>query len=567
MRFEGLANEILLEIFEYLDVITLFRSFLQLNDRFNRIIFNEHRRLFLNFNSIKKCDFDEFCEENLSLIINQITSLHLSNDIETPNLPQILFENGYPIHRFSGLCSLSMDFIQSFQFINEITLQTRELRHLTYLNIKFNNDSYTEENFDNLVDTLWSLPSLIVCHLDMNYPYATWSTTMSAISNSIKVLSTKNITHSTFTLPVLFRHTPNLKELHLGKLEQYDELPNEMICPLVKSLTVYIQSSIELMIDLFKKFPNLTSLILSTAQLQIDGRQLEQILQTCFTNLRHFRCEISFDFSSSNDIQQIVDSFRSPYWIEQHQWFVRCDWNPNGREQVAILHTLPYPFKNFTYIDGRCSQTTSSNPLNSSSSYQTVHKLEYKDQKSLPSTCIMQFENLHHLTIKLPLKDSFWSIVPRFDNLIHVDVTLSRNLSVYQLQDLLDRATRLYSIRIYYLNNFSMASLNIRSVSVRRLEFIHELGYQTHCFYSEDYTILARSSLGMRCEVLKIVVHNQDTIIAIIRTMPNLRALSVRSRQLTPNELRELLDLNGFFSSTFLITSNPDNSIQIDIWL
>ena len=141
MRFEGLANEILLEIFEYLDVITLFRSFLQLNDRFNRIIFDEHRRLFLNFNSIKKCDFDEFCEENLSLIINQITSLHLSNDIETPNLPQILFENGYPIHRFSGLCSLSMDFILSFQFINEITLQTRELRHLTYLNIKFDNDS------------------------------------------------------------------------------------------------------------------------------------------------------------------------------------------------------------------------------------------------------------------------------------------------------------------------------------------------------------------------------------------------------------------------------------------
>jgi hypothetical protein len=84
MKFESLANEVLLDIFDYLGAIDLFRIFHPLNIRFQQLLLNHTQKYHVNFQSISRRDFDYFRRECIPSIINQITSLHFSDDFDTP---------------------------------------------------------------------------------------------------------------------------------------------------------------------------------------------------------------------------------------------------------------------------------------------------------------------------------------------------------------------------------------------------------------------------------------------------------------------------------------------------
>jgi hypothetical protein len=38
--------------------------------------------------------------------------------------------------------------------------------------------------------------------------------------------------------------------------------------------------------------------------------------------------EFFSDTKKEEQIDQILDTFRSAFWLKKHQWFVRCHWNP-----------------------------------------------------------------------------------------------------------------------------------------------------------------------------------------------------------------------------------------------
>jgi hypothetical protein len=79
MKFDQLPNEILIECFEYLNVLDIFYSFDQLNYHFHTLIRNIS--LNLNLHHMNKSLFDKFCHKMLlnPQIKNQIISLQLSN--------------------------------------------------------------------------------------------------------------------------------------------------------------------------------------------------------------------------------------------------------------------------------------------------------------------------------------------------------------------------------------------------------------------------------------------------------------------------------------------------------
>ncbi|CAF4135881.1 unnamed protein product, partial [Adineta steineri] len=105
MHFESLANELLLDIFEFFDGIDLFRAFYGLNTRFNNLLSTLFHHYRFDFRSISKHDFNFICHHCLPLIIERITSLKLSNDDETPNLPNFLFSYGFTLDKFIRLQS------------------------------------------------------------------------------------------------------------------------------------------------------------------------------------------------------------------------------------------------------------------------------------------------------------------------------------------------------------------------------------------------------------------------------------------------------------------------------
>ena len=113
MSFELLANELLLDIFEYLPAIQLLRAFHRLNIRFDNLIFTHFRKYRLDFRSASKEDFDIICQVNLPLITDQIVSLGLSDDDEIPQQIYLFRSYGWDLNQFPRLRSLSLEHIRS----------------------------------------------------------------------------------------------------------------------------------------------------------------------------------------------------------------------------------------------------------------------------------------------------------------------------------------------------------------------------------------------------------------------------------------------------------------------
>lgn len=61
IQFESLPNETLLDFFEYLDIIRLFRAFHGLKARFDTLLYKLYQAYHLDFQCISKQDFDIIC--------------------------------------------------------------------------------------------------------------------------------------------------------------------------------------------------------------------------------------------------------------------------------------------------------------------------------------------------------------------------------------------------------------------------------------------------------------------------------------------------------------------------
>jgi len=160
MKLECLPNEILLDTFEYLHAIHILRAFYGLNSRLNKLLNTSFKSYYLDFRSVSKCNFNIICQQHLPSIINKIISLHLADDDETPNLPEIFLSYNFTLDRFTHLQALSLYSIQSLDLLNQILLQSHQVKYLKLIQCFYNNIEY------QLINNIWSLPKLTDCHID-----------------------------------------------------------------------------------------------------------------------------------------------------------------------------------------------------------------------------------------------------------------------------------------------------------------------------------------------------------------------------------------------------------------
>ena len=134
MKLESLANELLLDLFEYFDTIILFRIFFGLNLRFNNLLLTYFHRYYLDLRSISKHDFDIACQQYLPSIINQVISLHISDE-ELPDLSKIFLSHEFILNRFNHLQSVSFYNIYSSDTLKQLICYCHYLPHLMQLNM------------------------------------------------------------------------------------------------------------------------------------------------------------------------------------------------------------------------------------------------------------------------------------------------------------------------------------------------------------------------------------------------------------------------------------------------
>ncbi|CAF3677555.1 unnamed protein product [Rotaria sp. Silwood1] len=537
MNLESLANEILLDLLEYLDAVNLFRAFHGLNARFDQLIFIKLQRYYLDFRSIALRDFDIFHQEYLPLINDRIITFHLSDDIETPNMSQHFLLHNYIIKQFIHLKLLFIDYIYSFDVLNKLILQCRELSYLTHLYISINTYQDPAENFHDFINNIWSLPNLTHCHLDIIHPYAIQLIQMSVISQSINYLSIQNINYDLHSLSHLLLHTTYLQRLHIYGISQYDDYQPQTMFPSIISFKTSFQGSVQSMKNLFQIMPNLKYLTLETNTIYLDGYAWEKVFLTYLPNIKIFRLKMRVELLPLSDVEQQIDeifhSFRTEFWIEKHQWYVQCDWCPMDINKIGILYTLPYAFDTFYFTDGSRSKSTSPNDFHDSA-YNQVQILEHIHRRQNLNEDFplftFRFLNIRHLSTVFPFNNDFWSAIPKLNQLISLNAVLNQDFGYPQLQALLNIAPRLYSLSFSHSNNFSMASFNISSISIRRFELFQNFKCGLRYFKNAECSMLTRTFIAFQCEVLLVDVESRTNVFNFINTMPNLRVLIVRCK-------------------------------------
>jgi len=527
MTLEALANELLLELFEFLDVAELFRAFYGLNSRFNALLFTQCRAYRVNFHSILKYQSEFFDQPYLPLVANQIISLRLSDSKdESPSQTDFFFSSGLQLNQFIHLRSLLLCYINDEKILRKIIGDCYQLPLLTHLKVAKCYTKYMSSvDFSN---SIWGSPTLTHCRLDMgdNFSMPT------VVSLSIKYLSISCSCWWLSQTAGLFQQTPYLCHLHVP-LNNLNDNPM-LALPYFPSITMLKFSNVrssKVMKVILLAVPQLTQLKVDAYYINCDGYQWEEIIDKYLPKLVVFRLRMHIQFrgekNNEHSVDALVDSFRTIFWLEKHRWFIRCHYRSENLYTSILLYSLPYTFGDVELnmltipYKSTCPQDTDHRL------YDRVNNLCY-DSWLHENHSFVQFFNIRNLSIHLPLNKNFGEIIPTLRQLNSLTVLSAKENAQFQLQSLLDRAPFLYSLTIksWPLSQIPVVK-DTYNASIRRLDLRLHSRESGSFFSREECNTFICSPLGAQCEELLIQVEDHDSIFDLVNNMANLRMLHI----------------------------------------
>lgn len=572
MDLEILANELLLNIFEYLPAVDLLRAFYNLNLRLNHLLLLHFRSVNLDFRSVSQYDFNHICQEYLPTISDHIAALCLSNNDDTPQQIEVFLQHGLNIRQFYSLRSLSLYDLCSNKLMNELMLQWKDLPNLTHLTLAGCYIQFNQIETQQLIDNIWSLSNLIYCYLNIHFGETNiFLPTVKSLS--LKYLFIWTVDHHQNEVNAILKRTPNLQ--HFSILFNIDDNDNDtqQSTSSITKLNLYLTGIEEdVAIKFFKNMPNLNHLIIEInddTNRILNGYQWENLIRNYLPNLKKFRFRMEFRLNRMiNEYEQIsnlLNSFQSSFWIKEHKWFIRCHWN--SFNNLVYLYSLPYTFKAFHFDYSTRFESTCPDDRNYLF-YNHVNDLRYSDflnEKSVLSS--IRFSNINHLSITLPINENIWSVISKQNCITSLDVLINEQIDVQmELQNFIDQSPHLHSLSFSSVTFLSMSIFELRNSSIRRID----LREYHHYFSDEECNILSRSLLPTQCEFLSINIQNHTIVIDLIANMINLRALNIQcaNDKLNEAERNELtVWLKNHLPSTCIISTDVTFHNDIRIWI
>ena len=337
-----LPTELLYYILNFLDTRTILLSFRYVCKRFY-ILSNDYNQYRLNLNSCGKYDFYRLCRIISPL---NIISLLLSDDDKTPG--QIsLFLSFFNLKHFNYLRSLRLLEIDDLN----LNIVMKDISCLTLTSL-----------------TIESRASI------------TWTQeTLSYLSKILEQSSLKKFTLSIWRFEIYDFTWPNqcrIEYLHLSNritFEQYCAILEQCIFLRVLVIKDVLWNDINTTIstkyrqlkcltlednrmDIFKleQFLSLTPTliylkVIGMAYL-IDSYRWEKVLRIKLPNVDTFEFfftswkNVNYNYS---DIELLIRPFQTPFWLENKQWIVNCDYIINPTE--VILYSIPICKSYFQY--------------------------------------------------------------------------------------------------------------------------------------------------------------------------------------------------------------------------
>lgn len=312
-----LPIELIYHILNNLDVHTILFSFGNVCKRF-RSIMHSYNQYKLNFQSVSKPYFHSIC--NLIRPENVI-SLTLSNGNQTPN--QIsLFLSLFQFEQFSRLRSITLIDIDEEDF-NTIFQCNNIIQSLSF-------------NFaGNFVHDLKTLPNLssVISNVNLRcLSFTLFSRKMECLSwpNPCFLQSLKFSNFITFKqFSTILSCSLQLKKLVIQdcRINDIYDIDLSISYPQLISLT-FEDSELNM-----KEFQKLLSLTPSLEHLHIiggtdlfNGLSWEQFIQKSLIRLEKFDFAFCGNAELTSEdtinVESLINSFRTPFWIEKKRWFV-----------------------------------------------------------------------------------------------------------------------------------------------------------------------------------------------------------------------------------------------------
>ncbi|UJR12615.1 hypothetical protein I4U23_016790 [Adineta vaga] len=342
-KFEFSPNEILLECFQYLNIIHIFESFDQLNHRLNSLI--RTIPFSLNFQNIpNKFQCDQFCMKLSTdkTIKNQLYSLHLSNK-----------NTSYPAHLFLLKFSLS-----EFSHLRSITL-----------------DRFTENNWKLIAPTLllseltsfqiidcFELSDYIMPYLPISQLH-TLMIPLLPFPESISDNQFSSIIHLSIyncNLDDLFIVLNNASKLNYLKIVNIyylyiNQRTNHGRCiksPLNNLKTFYIDDyygALPCLFTFLEQTPNLKNLIITRYNdpIIINASKWQNLITSSLPHLKNFKFTFHiYNFPRANINEQSLKEFQNDFWRKEHHWHIEYAISTSS----ALIYTVPYPFDEFKLL-------------------------------------------------------------------------------------------------------------------------------------------------------------------------------------------------------------------------
>jgi hypothetical protein len=348
---EDLSNELIYEIFEFLDLNHAFESFYDLNKRFQNLFVHSNLPIKINISSISKSAFHHYLTDIIIPHTDRIQSFRLSNSF-AGDMSLLL----NPI--MTNLIRLETLIINNIEsnYIEQVVNQLSSLPVLSSLTIT---SSDNIKNQNDIYQKIFRLSQLKYCQLSI--PTLRRLIPLSIAKNEFSPIEHLVINNrvSLGQLNNLFSYVPKLRRLSLGYLDGYRASRTY-----TSSIALHYLSRVSLTLSSvnFDEFEQLIKDFFSQIEVlrignntnhswfsdseYLNADRWKQLISTHLTNLSTFdfhyqRCRWDYLFATTTPENQI-SKFNSLFWMER-QWYFEHQFYQKLPSNILTFYSInPY---------------------------------------------------------------------------------------------------------------------------------------------------------------------------------------------------------------------------------
>ncbi|CAF3514370.1 unnamed protein product, partial [Adineta steineri] len=459
--FKNLSNEVLYEIFEYLDGCDIYKSFSNLNNRLQNLIISSLFLLRITLDPISKPLLEYHCQQVIIPNSHRIRSLYLWDPSTYPQLMDTFFNYCIIDSTFHRLESIFLHGIGREKLLTTL-VHLKSLPCLFTLTIFTNDKNYKDLDLGKIYQLIFSLPKLKYNRLCVPR-YVLPIYIPHVINKKFSTIEYLVIDHfcTLDELNCLLHYTPQLRRLSChGVIESDEEFKEDLSLKLPHLKYIYFQNC-DASFDEFEVFIKEISSQLQIFNINIywnkaylDSNRWEQLITEYMPKLKifyfHFNQYFYDDDRKINlrdSTDKFINQFNSPFWIER-KWFreLRID----CEEMNFSIHS--YRKK---WIDRREHLNTDT----------------YSKQSLIEDNYISNQEKTDHRMIQLTIQDAEhtelnWEFLNKLKSTFkaiqftHLDIE-EDSMCIHMLLDILSSLPNIESLKLSWIPVLQLESVFI----------------------------------------------------------------------------------------------------------